>query len=128
MSHAPPPVAVAPVTAARPPAPATPAPVAAPVVRTPAPREEPASAPAAVAVPSVVRRPEPPPVPFDAVLGTILYSPERKLAIVNGRIVGPGDEVNGARIVDITPTTVLLRDAQGRLRSLTLGGRTPSAP
>ena len=29
-------------------------------------------------------------------LGTILYSPDRKLAIVNGRIVGPGDEVNGA--------------------------------
>jgi hypothetical protein len=61
------------------------------------------------------------------VLGTILYSPDRKLAIVNGRIVGPGDEVNGARIVDITPTTVLLRDAQGRLRNLTLGGRIPPA-
>jgi hypothetical protein len=69
-------------------------------------------------------------VPFDAVLGTILFSPDRKFAIVNGRIVGPGDEVNGARIVDITPTTVLLRDAQGRLRSLTLAvvGRTPSSP
>jgi hypothetical protein len=68
-------------------------------------------------------------VPFDAVLGTILYSPDRKLAIVNGRIVGPGDDVNGARIVDITTTMVLLRDAQGRLRSLTVGalGRTPSA-
>jgi hypothetical protein len=49
---------------------------------------------------------------------------------VNGRIVGPGDEVNGAKVVDITPTTVLLRDAQGRLRSLTVrpGGATPSAP
>ena len=79
------------------------------------------------------RRPppaEPPSLPFPAVLGTILYSPDRKLAIVNDRIVGPGDEVNGARIVDITPTTVLLRDAQGRLRSLTLGvaARTPTAP
>ncbi len=72
----------------------------------------------------------PPPVPFDAVLGTILHSPDRKFAIVNGRIVGPGDEVNGARIVDITPTRVLLRDAQGRLRSLTLraAGRAPVAP
>ena len=49
------------------------------------------------------RRAEELPVPFDAVLGTILYSPDRKLAIVNGRIVGPGDVVNGARIVDITP-------------------------
>ena len=69
-------------------------------------------------------------MPFDAVLGTILYSPDRKLAIVNGRIVGPGDAVNGARIVDITPGTVLLRDAQGRLRSLTLGavGGSGTAP
>jgi hypothetical protein len=92
------------------------------------PREEPARAPATAAVPPVVRRPpESPPVPLDAVLGTILYSPDRRFAIVNGRIVGPGDEVNGARIVDITPMEVLLRDAQGRLRSLTLGvgGRTP---
>ena len=63
-----------------------------------------------------------PPLPLDAVLGTILYSPERKLAIVDGRIVSVGDEVKGAIIVDITPNTVLLRDGQGRMRSLTLGG------
>jgi hypothetical protein len=55
------------------------------------------------------------------VLATILYSSDRKLAIVNGRIVGPGDNVNGARIVDITASTVLLRDERGRLRSLTVG-------
>ena len=30
-------------------------------------------------------------MPFDAVLGTILYSPDRKLAIVNGRIEHAGD-------------------------------------
>jgi hypothetical protein len=62
------------------------------------------------------------PIPFEAALGSILYSPDRRLAIINGRIVGPGDDVGGARVVDITPTTVLLRDVQGRLRSLTLGG------
>ncbi len=126
----PPPVAAAPVAAAGQSAPTTTPPAAAPVVQTPAPREEPVRAPAAIAAPPVVRRPEPVPIPLDAVLGTILYSPDRRLAIVNGRIVGIGDAVNGARIVDITPTTVLLRDAQGRLRSLTLGavGRTPSAP
>jgi hypothetical protein len=61
------------------------------------------------------------PLPFEATLGTILYSPDRKLAIVDGRIVGVGDEVRGARIVDITSTAVLLRDKQGRLRRLTLG-------
>jgi hypothetical protein len=67
-----------------------------------------------------------PPTPFDATLGTILYSADRRLAIVNGRIVGIGDEVNGARIVDITATSVLLRDARNRLRILTLGQGTPA--
>jgi MSHA biogenesis protein MshK len=80
----------------------------------------PAQPPRAPAAP----RPEPPPIPFDAALGTILFSPDRRLAIVNGRIVGIGDDVNGARIVDITPATVLLRDARGRLRILTLGQGT----
>jgi hypothetical protein len=61
------------------------------------------------------------PLPFDAVLGTILYSPDRKLAIVDGRIVAVGDEVKGARVVDITADSVLLRDVDGRLRTLTLG-------
>jgi hypothetical protein len=66
----------------------------------------------------------PPPeaaVPFDAVLGTILYSPDRKLAIIDNRIVGVGDEVRGARVTEITPGAVLLRDGQGKLRRLTLG-------
>jgi len=70
--------------------------------------------------------PAPPPTPFDATLGTILYSAERKLAIVNGRIVGIGDDVNGARIVDITATSVLLRDARNRMRILTLGQGQPA--
>ena len=60
-------------------------------------------------------------MPFEASLASILYSPDRRLAIVDGRIVSVGDEIKGARIVDITQTTVLLRDAQGRLRVLTLG-------
>jgi len=65
------------------------------------------------------------PQPFDAVLGTILFSPDRKLAIVDNQIVAVGDDVRRARIVEITPGAVMLRDAQGRLRQLTLshGGR-----
>jgi hypothetical protein len=39
---------------------------------------------------------------------------------VNGRIVGIGDDIVGARIVDITRDRVLLRDTESRLRSLTL--------
>ena len=69
-------------------------------------------------------KPAPPPevaLPFDAVLGTILYSADRKLAIVDNRIVGVGDEVRGARVVEITAGAVMLRDAQGRLRRLALG-------
>jgi hypothetical protein len=65
--------------------------------------------------------PPEPPTPFDASLGSILYSPDRRLAIVDGRILSVGDEVKGARIVDISQNTVLLRDSQGRLRILTLG-------
>jgi hypothetical protein len=69
-------------------------------------------------------RPAPAPeaaLPFDAVLGTILYSPDRKLAIVDGDIVAMGDEVRGARVVEITPNAVMLRDGRGRLWRLGLG-------
>jgi hypothetical protein len=51
-----------------------------------------------------------------------LYGPDRKLAIIDGRIVQEGDDVRGARVVEITPAVVLLRDARGRLRRLSLGG------
>jgi hypothetical protein len=60
-------------------------------------------------------------LPFDAVLGTILYSADRKLAIIDNRIVGIGDEVRGARVTEITATAVFLRDTQGKLRRLALG-------
>jgi hypothetical protein len=63
------------------------------------------------------------PLPFDGLLGTILYSPDRKLAIIDGRIVAPGDEVRGARVIDITSATVTLRDGQGRLTQLTMNPR-----
>jgi hypothetical protein len=82
------------------------------------------SSPASAGVARAVRvRPAPPetPQPFDASLGTILFSPDRKLAIVDGRIVAVGDEVRGARVVEITPTAVLLKDSEGKLRQLALG-------
>jgi len=69
--------------------------------------------------PILPKRPETD-TPFQAELGTILYSADRKLAIVDGRIVTVGDDVRGARIVDITPSAVLLRDGHGRLRRLGL--------
>jgi hypothetical protein len=80
--------------------------------------------PAAIAAPPPVRRPPPEevPIPFEGTLGTILYGADRKLAIIDGRIVQVGDEVRGARVVEITQNSVLFRDQQGRLRRLTLEG------
>jgi hypothetical protein len=120
------------VVANRPPAVPSPAAVASrPAVTPPesvvstAPRvASPATSPVRPLPPRARARTAPPPnvpVAFDAVLGTILYSPDRKLAIVDGRIVGLGDEIRGARIVDITPNTVMLRDTEGRLRRIALG-------
>jgi hypothetical protein len=60
------------------------------------------------------------PLPFEAALGTILYGADRKLAIIDGRIVQVGDEVRGAKVVEITQNSVFFRDRQGRLRRLSL--------
>lgn len=57
------------------------------------------------------------------VLGTILFGPDRKLATIDGRIVEAGDEVEGARIVEIGPTSVTMRDGAGRLRIVALGSK-----
>ena len=62
------------------------------------------------------------PLPFEAALGTILYGADRKLAIIDGRIVQVGDEVRGARVVEITQNSVFFRDRQGRLRRLAVDG------
>ena len=77
--------------------------------------------PAVTAPRAVVAKPPEVALPFDAVLGTILYSTDRKLALIDNRIVGVGDDVRGARVTEITPVAVLLRDPQGRLRRLRIG-------
>ena len=61
-------------------------------------------------------------LPFEAVLTGILFSPDRQLAIIDGRVVGRGDDVRGAIVVDVSATAVLLRDSQGRLRRLSSSG------
>jgi hypothetical protein len=52
-----------------------------------------------------------------------LYGPDRRLALVDGRIVEAGDVVRGATIVEITTNAVMLRDGRGQLRRLTASGR-----
>ncbi len=54
---------------------------------------------------------------------SILYAPDRRLAIVDGRIVTIGDYVAGARIVDITQTSVVVVDGRGGRAQLTAGTR-----
>lgn len=103
-AHAPPPQVPPPQRSSAPPAQQVPAP---PRTEAPAPGNKPAPRPAEVAL------------PFDAVLGTILYGADRRLAIIDGRIVEEGDEVRGARVIEIRQNAVMLRDAQGRLRRLT---------
>jgi hypothetical protein len=100
------------------PEPPRPAPAREPqTAATPAPS---AAAPPPRAATPVRRPPEVAPLPFDATLGTILYGADRKLAIIDGRIVQVGDDVRGARVVEITPNSVLFRDREGRLRRLTM--------
>ena len=56
----------------------------------------------------------PPPEP-EVVVATILYSPERRLAMVNGRIAAVGDKVGSATIVEIQPKAIVIDSpTQGR--------------
>jgi hypothetical protein len=79
-------------------------------------------------VSSPVRAVRPPQIeeiqPLEAQISGILVSPDRQLAIVDGRVVGLGDEVRGAVVVEISSSSVLVRDSGGRLRRLTSGGGT----
>jgi hypothetical protein len=76
--------------------------------------------PAQVSTP--LRRPAGDLLPFDAALSSILFSADRQLAIIDGRVVGRGDAVRDATVVEISAGVVLLRDSQGRLRRLSTGG------
>jgi hypothetical protein len=50
---------------------------------------------------------------------TIVVSPQRRVAVINGRSVGVGDKVNGARVLDIEPNRVTL-DVDGRKLTIEL--------
>lgn len=50
---------------------------------------------------------------------SIIVSAGRRLAVVNGRVVGVNDRVGGARILEITPYEVRL-EYQGEIRHISL--------
>ena len=79
-----------------------------------APRPEPRTA---------ASRPVAPAALPDVTVESILYSPDRRLAIVDGRIMTIGDAVDGFRIVDITPTAIVVADGRGGVFQLAAGRR-----
>jgi hypothetical protein len=56
----------------------------------------------------------------DLVIASILHSPERRLAVVNGRIVRAGDRVGSTTIVEIRPRAVVIESSRGARRLLEL--------
>jgi hypothetical protein len=69
----------------------------------------------AAAAPAVQIETEP-----DLVIASILHSPERRLAVVNGRIVRAGDRVGSQTIVEIQPRAVIVESTRGGRRLLEL--------
>jgi hypothetical protein len=56
----------------------------------------------------------------DLVLASILHSPQRRLAIVNGRIVRAGDRIGDVTIREIEPRAVVIETSGGARRTLEL--------
>jgi hypothetical protein len=56
----------------------------------------------------------------DLVIASILHSPERRLAVVNGRIVRAGDRIGSQTIVEIQPRAVVVESSHGARRLLEL--------
>jgi hypothetical protein len=58
----------------------------------------------------------------DLALASILHSADRRLAVVNGRIVRAGDRVGSSTIVEIQPRAVVVESSRGARRLLELRG------
>jgi hypothetical protein len=56
----------------------------------------------------------------DLVIASILHSPERRLAVVNGRIVRAGDRIGSQTIVEIQPRAIVVESPRGARRLLEL--------
>ncbi|HZM59184.1 MAG TPA: hypothetical protein VFB85_05290 [Vicinamibacterales bacterium] len=59
-------------------------------------------------------------------IDSILFSPERRLAVVNGRIARAGDRIAGSRIVDIQPRAVVVESPVRGRRTIEM--RSPLGP
>ncbi|KAB7622642.1 hypothetical protein [Alkalilimnicola sp. S0819] len=59
-------------------------------------------------------------------LNAILYGEQRRRARIGERWLGVGDEIDGARVVDIRPDRVRLQRADGPLVLMLGGGEAPA--
>ena len=66
----------------------------------------------------------PDPVPH---VTTILVAPDRRFAMVNGRIVGVGDRVGRRTVAAIEPRVVVFQEPSGKQIRVGLGGRLVAA-
>jgi Tfp pilus assembly PilM family ATPase/outer membrane murein-binding lipoprotein Lpp len=69
------------------------------------------------------RRPKEASAEPELVVGSILYSSERRLAIINGRIVRIGDRIGSSTILDIEPRAVIVESSDGTKRTIGLTSR-----
>jgi hypothetical protein len=56
----------------------------------------------------------------EIVVSSILYSPNRQLALIDGRIARAGDRIGSSRIVDIGPNAIVVESADGKRRTVEL--------
>jgi hypothetical protein len=56
----------------------------------------------------------------DLAVQSILHSAERRLAVVNGRIVRAGDRIGSSTVVDIQPRAVVVESSRGARRVIEL--------
>jgi hypothetical protein len=56
---------------------------------------------------------------------SILWSADRKLAIVNGSILGVGDTIQGFEVVEVRQDSIIVRNSAGRLLRAALGAQKP---
>ncbi len=75
---------------------------------------------AAAPAPAPAREPDP-------VVASILYSTGRRLAVIDGRIVRPGERAGGGRVLDILPKAVVLELPDGDRRTVELQAPTTGA-
>jgi len=127
-----PPTPISTVDATRPPTPVVPQPAPAPPAddaarEVEASRQQLQPTPPVEAPPEAARRvtPTPQASPPRWKLRSILISNDRRLAMIDGRIVGPGDRIGRDLVMEIGERDVVFADAAGREGRVHLWAATP---